>query len=99
MNTPSWTQVTFWVAAAACLLAQLAIVRSVFVARPPADASAGAAAAGAAPRRPGEVAWAILPAVALAAVLVFTWRAMHAPADPSMPAAAAGIVAPAGVTS
>ena len=28
-------------------------------------------------RRVGEVAWALLPGVALVVLFVFTWRAMH----------------------
>jgi heme/copper-type cytochrome/quinol oxidase subunit 2 len=86
----SWTEATFWVAAVACAVAQVAIVRSVFVARPPADGPAGADAPRPAPARRGpEVAWAVLPALALAAVLVFTWRAMHPAPAASAPAATA----------
>lgn len=69
----------FWVAVACCLVAQVAVVRSVVissarVAEPVARASAG--------RRVAEIAWAVLPGVALAVLFVFTWRAMHA-AGPS----------------
>lgn len=82
MLTSTWTEPTFWVAAVACAVAQLAIVRSVFVARAPVGAADGApdSAAGRVPatRRAAEVTWAVLPALALAGVLVLTWRAMHA---------------------
>lgn len=66
----------FWIAVASCTIAQVAILRSIFTAVPH---GAPTAAAGA-PRvhRPMEIVWAILPAVALALVLGFTWRAMQA---------------------
>ena len=63
----------FWTSVAFCLVAQLLIVRSVLGARhlpaPAADV----------PRSRGvvELFWAIVPAVALAVLLVFTWRAMR----------------------
>lgn len=63
----------FWIAVACCVVAQLAIVRSVVVSparaadREPASMS----------RRVGEIAWAILPGVALAVVFLFTWRAIQ----------------------
>ena len=63
----------FWIAVAFCAVAQVAIVQSVIVspARAPEHAPASAT------RRAVEIAWAILPGVALAIVLVFTWRAIH----------------------
>ncbi len=83
----SWTEATFWVAAVACAVAQVAIVRSVFVARQP---EGGDVPRPAPARRAPEVAWAVVPALALAAVLVLTWRAVHAPAarDAAAPSAA-----------
>jgi heme/copper-type cytochrome/quinol oxidase subunit 2 len=63
----------FWLSVASCLVAQLFIVRSVLGARhlpnPAADL----------PRARGsvELLWAVAPAVALAALLVFTWRAIQ----------------------
>ena len=63
----------FWTSVAFCLVAQLLIVRSVLGARhlpaPAADV----------PRSRGvvEVFWALVPAVALAVLLVFTWRAVR----------------------
>ena len=63
----------FWTSVAFCLVAQLLIVRSVLGARhlpaPAADV----------PRSRGvvEVVWALVPAVALAVLLVFTWRAIR----------------------
>ncbi len=80
MPSLPWTEATFWVAAVACAVAQLAIVRSVLVARAPA-ANPGDEAPRVAPpspaRRAGEVAWAVVPALALAGVLVLTWQAVR----------------------
>jgi heme/copper-type cytochrome/quinol oxidase subunit 2 len=85
-----WTEATFWVAAVACAAAQVAIVRSVFVARAPVDGAADGDVPRPAPTRRGpEVAWAVVPALALALVLVFTWRAMHPAPAASVPAAPA----------
>jgi heme/copper-type cytochrome/quinol oxidase subunit 2 len=63
----------FWVAVACCIIAQLAIVHSVVIspARVPGSQPTSPT------RRVAEIAWAVLPGVALAVVLVFTWRAMH----------------------
>ena len=62
----------FWAAVLCCAVAEVAIVRSAVAARP---------ITGGAPlpplRRTVEVAWAVLPAVALGLVLFWTWRAMH----------------------
>ena len=63
----------FWVAVACCSVAQLAIIRSVVIspARVPGSEPTSAG------RRTGEIAWAILPGVALVVLFGFTWRAMH----------------------
>lgn len=63
----------FWVAVACCVIAQLAIVRSVLVspARVPDSQPTSTG------RRVVEIAWAVLPGIALAFVLLVTWRAMH----------------------
>ena len=63
----------FWIAVACCVVAQLAIVRSVFVS--PARVPDGQPSTTG--RRIAEMAWAILPGVALAFLLVATWHAMH----------------------
>jgi len=64
----------FWIAVVCCSVAQVAIVYSTVI--------SPARLPGAEPttvvRRAREIAWAVLPGVALAAVFVFTWRAMHA---------------------
>jgi len=66
----------FWVAVACCVVAQLAIVHSVVIspARVPDSQPTSTT------RRGAELAWAVSPGGALAFVLVFTWRAMHAAA-------------------
>ena len=63
----------FWTSVACCVIAQLFIVRSVLGARHLPSPVAGV------PRsRIGvELLWAVMPAVALAALLVFTWRAIQ----------------------
>jgi heme/copper-type cytochrome/quinol oxidase subunit 2 len=63
----------FWVAVACCAVAQLAIVHSVVIspARVPGSQPTSTT------RRIAELAWAVIPGVALAFVLLFTWRAMH----------------------
>ena len=64
----------FWLAVASCLIAQVAIVRSVFISR----------AAHAEPRVPRprlaiELAWAVLPAFGLAVLLWATWQKLQVP--------------------
>jgi hypothetical protein len=59
----------FWVAVALCSVAQLAILRSVVL----------GSRDTAAHRRSRELLWVVLPAIALGAVLFFTWRAMQVP--------------------
>lgn len=54
--------VLFWIAAAVCTVAHIGILRSVLRAKQ---------------HRVTEIAWAVLPAVALAAVLLMTWRTMR----------------------
>ena len=64
--------ILFWISVACCLVAQVLIVRSVVAAR------GLPAARPDLPRARGsvEVMWAVVPAIALAAVLFFTWRAI-----------------------
>ena len=65
--------ILFWTSVACCLVAQLLIVRSVLAAR------VLPAVRPDLPRARGsvEVMWAIVPAVALAVLLLFTWRAIQ----------------------
>ena len=90
----------FWAAVACCAVASLAILRSVVV---PSRASSGGDEASAPPvrRRAIEIAYALIPAVALGLVLAGTWprvRALHSAraegADTSPPAASATPAAP-----
>jgi heme/copper-type cytochrome/quinol oxidase subunit 2 len=82
----SLTDAIFWVAVACCGVAQLLLLRSVLAAR-----GAARPAESLPPlRRAVEVAWAVVPAVALALVLAMTWRAMHPAAAPADAARAAG---------
>jgi TRAP-type mannitol/chloroaromatic compound transport system permease small subunit len=57
-----FAQLFFWVVIVVCIVAHTAIVRSVL--KSPS-------------RRFAEVAWAVVPAIVLAAVLAMTWRSMH----------------------
>lgn len=81
--SPNVADAVFWIAVVACAIAQVAITRSVLVARQP-ELPAGARVAPA--RRSTELAWAILPGLALAGVLALTWRTMH-PTTTATPAA------------
>jgi heme/copper-type cytochrome/quinol oxidase subunit 2 len=81
-----FADVIFWIAVACCSVAQLAIIHSVVVS--PARAAGSAPASGA--RRAAEIAWAVIPGIALAAVLLFTWRAMQGPSLHVMPTTGLG---------
>lgn len=68
----SFSNLIFWIAAACCAFSQALIVRSALRARalrPDGSAS---------PPKVVEVAWTVVPALMLAAVLLFTWRTLHA---------------------
>lgn len=74
----------FWVSVACCAVAQLLIVRSVRGRDYVPSTSANVPRA----RYAVEVLWAVLPAIALALVLWFTWRVIHpAPTEPDAPGA------------
>jgi hypothetical protein len=72
MNQPL-AETIFWIAALACLIAQLAILRSTFAARSPDKSTLVPSAS---PR--SEVVWAILPGLALVVVLTATWQRIEA---------------------
>jgi hypothetical protein len=57
--------ILFWMAAATCLIAHAAIVRSVFRTR-----QSG--------RWVADATWAIVPAIGLLAVFIWTWHVLHA---------------------
>ena len=75
--------VLFWISVACCLVAQVLIVRSVVAARrlpvvrPDLPRARGSV----------EVMWAVVPAIALAAVLFFTWRAIGGETRSASPSA------------
>jgi heme/copper-type cytochrome/quinol oxidase subunit 2 len=68
------TRAIFWIAVACCTVAQIAIIRSAILS--PARIAGGKPASGA--RHAAEIAWAALPGIALAVVLVCTWRVIRA---------------------
>jgi heme/copper-type cytochrome/quinol oxidase subunit 2 len=72
MNQPL-AETIFWIAAVACVIAELAILRSTFAAR---SAKQSELVPTASPR--GEIAWAIIPALALVVVLSATWQRIEA---------------------
>ncbi|HXV16542.1 MAG TPA: hypothetical protein VD758_07165 [Gemmatimonadaceae bacterium] len=61
----------FWIAAALCVIAELAILRSAFMPHPGSDAPVPQAPRGT------EMLWAVIPAIVLAVLLAATWRAVH----------------------
>lgn len=81
--TASVAAALFWLSVVCCVVAEIAIVRSTLRLSRRHGEPAGAALAGAPrlphPRRALELVWVILPALALAAVLGATWRAVSAP--------------------
>ncbi len=69
---PPFAEPIFWVAAALCLIAELAILRSAFTPRSDAHATPLPQ-----PPRGSEMMWAVIPAIGLALLLAATWRAIH----------------------
>jgi heme/copper-type cytochrome/quinol oxidase subunit 2 len=69
----SLAEAIFWVAALACIAAQFALLRSSF--RMKKDSRSELVPAS---PRAVELAWAILPAIALSVLLVMTWRRLGA---------------------
>lgn len=69
----------FWIAAILCVIAEAAILRSMFRGSRAAAGTADAASHGAVPRgRPAmELLWAILPAILLVVVLIMTRDAIR----------------------
>lgn len=69
----SFASAIFWIAALCFIVAEVAIVRSAITARgaPPATGTLPPAHYG------EDIVWAVLPAVALAVVLLFTWNAIQ----------------------
>lgn len=72
MNQPL-AETIFWIAAVACVIAQVAILRSTFAAR-----YANKSELVPDSPRSSELAWAVIPALALSAVLIATWQKIEA---------------------
>ncbi len=86
----SFADAIFWVGVVSCAVAQIAILRSVLRTRRARET--GESHAVPRPRFAVEVAWAVVPAIALALLLVATWRTMH-PVSPATGATAAHVAA------
>ena len=73
MPASSLAEPIFWIAAALCVIAELAILRAAF--RP----GGMSGDSGPMPHSPrgAEMLWAVIPAIALAALLAATWQAVH----------------------
>jgi heme/copper-type cytochrome/quinol oxidase subunit 2 len=69
--SPIVSTIVFWLAVVACTAGEFAIIRSAR--RGPLTQGTGYPLV----RRGPEVVWAVIPAIALAIVLVMTWRTMH----------------------
>ncbi len=67
----------FWLSVACCAIAQTFIIRSVQSTRNAPEPVAAVPRS----RHSVEMLWAVLPALALAVLLAFTWRAIHSRAD------------------
>ena len=72
MNQPL-AEMIFSIAVVACAVAEVAILRSTFIAR-----RANKSKLVPASSRSGELVWAVIPALALSAVLVATWQRIEA---------------------
>jgi len=68
MNQPL-AETIFWIAAAGCVIAEIAILRSIFLVRRVNQPQVIRVASPA-----GELVWAIIPVLALSVVLVATWQ-------------------------
>ena len=67
----------FWIAALCCVVAELAILRSVFFGRAATGRrSREEAGASSSANRGAELAWVLLPAAGLLLILYLTWRAV-----------------------
>ena len=79
--------ILFWISVACCLVAQVLIVRSVLAAR------GLPAVRPELPRARGsvEVMWAVVPGIALAVLLFFTWRAIGGETRAASPAALSAV--------
>jgi heme/copper-type cytochrome/quinol oxidase subunit 2 len=72
MNQPL-AEAVFWIAAVACVVAEMAILWSTYAARRVNKSDQVPSAS-----RGGEITWAIIPAVMLASLLAVTWQRIEA---------------------
>jgi heme/copper-type cytochrome/quinol oxidase subunit 2 len=72
MNQPL-AEAVFWIAALACVVAEIEILRSTYAARRVEKSYLVPASS-----RGGEIAWAIIPAIVLSFLLVVTWQRVEA---------------------
>ena len=72
MNQPL-AEAVFWIAALACVVAEIEILRSTYAARRVEKSDLVPASS-----RGGEIAWAIIPAIVLSFLLVVTWQRVEA---------------------
>ena len=72
MENPALAESIFWISAVLCAIGEMAIVRSAIVSSTSAESRALKGSS-----RTVEILWAVLPALAVAALLVATRRAMH----------------------
>ena len=71
--SPAMNATLLWVAVACCAVAQVALIWSAI--RAPMTGSTESASMRM-PSRASEIAWTIVPAIGLAVLLVFSWRAV-----------------------
>jgi heme/copper-type cytochrome/quinol oxidase subunit 2 len=67
----------FWIAVGCCAIAQSAILHSVLRVSRARRSSGQASASQPRSSRAIEIAWAVMPGIALVFVLIYTWRAMQ----------------------
>jgi heme/copper-type cytochrome/quinol oxidase subunit 2 len=72
MNQPL-AETIFWIAVAACVIAEIAILRSTFASR---RGHKSELVPTSSPR--GEIAWAVIPAIGLAVLLAASWQRIEA---------------------
>lgn len=75
MQSPTISELVFWLAATVCAVAQVAVLRAALAGRTPGASDTLAS-------RAREMFWVLLPATILVAVLVWTWKALPSRAAP-----------------
>ena len=86
MQSPTISELVFWLAAAVCAVAQVAVLRAALAGRTPGASETLAS-------RVRELFWVFLPATILVAVLVWTWKALPSRAAPADPPVAQNVAA------